>query len=89
PPMAIFGPKVMIINQFSGSGGDALPWYFKMDHVGTLVGERTWGGLVGSRRLSETDGWRRHHRAARRRGRTQRTFPGGKPRHRAGCHRVA
>ena len=47
PPMAIFGPKVMIINQFSGSGGDALPWYFKMDHVGTLVGERTWGGLVG------------------------------------------
>lgn len=47
PPEAIFGPKVMIINQFSGSGGDALPWYFKMDHIGTLVGERTWGGLVG------------------------------------------
>ena len=47
PPEAIFGPKVMIINQFAGSGGDALPWFFKMDHVGTLVGERTWGGLVG------------------------------------------
>lgn len=47
PPMAIFGPKVMLINQFAGSGGDALPWYFKMDKVGTLVGERTWGGLVG------------------------------------------
>jgi tricorn protease len=47
PPEAIFGPKVMIINQYAGSGGDALPWYFKMDHVGTLVGERTWGGLVG------------------------------------------
>ncbi len=47
PPMAIYGPKVMLINQFSGSGGDALPWYFKMDHIGTLVGERTWGGLVG------------------------------------------
>ena len=47
PPEAIFGPKVMLINQFAGSGGDALPWYFKMDHVGTLVGERTWGGLVG------------------------------------------
>jgi tricorn protease len=47
PPEAIFGPKVMIINQFAGSGGDALPWYFKMDRVGTLVGERTWGGLVG------------------------------------------
>ena len=47
PPEAIFGPKVMVINQFAGSGGDALPWYFKRDHVGTLVGERTWGGLVG------------------------------------------
>ncbi len=47
PPMAIFGPKVMVTNQFAGSGGDALPWYFKMDKVGTLVGERTWGGLVG------------------------------------------
>ena len=47
PAKIIRGPKVMIINQFSGSGGDALPWYFKMDKVGTLVGERTWGGLVG------------------------------------------
>jgi tricorn protease len=47
PPMAIYGPKVMVINQYAGSGGDALPWYFKMDHIGTLVGERTWGGLVG------------------------------------------
>ena len=47
PPMAIFGPKVMLINQFAGSGGDALPWYFKMNKIGTLVGEQTWGGLVG------------------------------------------
>lgn len=47
PPEANFGPKVMIINRFSGSGGDALPWYFKMDHLGPLVGSRTWGGLVG------------------------------------------
>jgi tricorn protease len=47
PPEAIYGPKVMLINQYAGSGGDALPWLFKMNHVGTLVGERTWGGLVG------------------------------------------
>jgi tricorn protease len=47
PPEAIYGPKVMVINEFSGSGGDALPWLFKMNHVGTIVGERTWGGLVG------------------------------------------
>jgi tricorn protease len=44
---AIFGPKVMIINEFAGSGGDAMPWYFKRAGVGKLVGERTWGGLVG------------------------------------------
>ncbi|HET6724585.1 MAG TPA: PDZ domain-containing protein [Gammaproteobacteria bacterium] len=47
PPMAIYGPKVMVINQYAGSGGDALPWYFKMSNIGTLVGKRTWGGLVG------------------------------------------
>jgi tricorn protease len=47
PPLAIFGPKVMIINQFSGSGGDAMPWYFRKAKLGPLVGVRTWGGLVG------------------------------------------
>ncbi|MDE2461647.1 MAG: PD40 domain-containing protein [Gammaproteobacteria bacterium] len=47
PTQAIFGPKAMIINQFSGSGGDAMPWYFKRMAIGPLVGERTWGGLVG------------------------------------------
>ncbi|HVA89673.1 MAG TPA: S41 family peptidase, partial [Chloroflexota bacterium] len=47
PQEAIFGPKVMLINQFAGSGGDALPWYFRKAHVGTLVGVKTWGGLVG------------------------------------------
>jgi tricorn protease len=47
-PMAqIYGPKTMIINEMSGSGGDALPWMFKQDKVGLLVGTRTWGGLVG------------------------------------------
>jgi tricorn protease len=47
PPLAIFGPKVMIINEFAGSGGDALPWYFRQSNLGPLVGKRTWGGLVG------------------------------------------
>jgi tricorn protease len=47
-PMAqIYGPKTMIINEMSGSGGDALPWMFRMDKIGPLVGTRTWGGLVG------------------------------------------
>ena len=47
PQGAIFGPKVMIVNQFAGSGGDAMPWYFRRAGVGKLIGERTWGGLVG------------------------------------------
>ena len=47
PNAAIYGPKVMIANEVSGSGGDALPWLFKQAKIGTLVGKRTWGGLVG------------------------------------------
>ena len=47
PAGAIFGPKVMLINQNSGSGGDAMPWYFRKADIGKLVGTRTWGGLVG------------------------------------------
>jgi tricorn protease len=47
PEGAIFGPKAMIINQSAGSGGDAMPWYFRKAGLGTLVGVRTWGGLVG------------------------------------------
>ena len=47
PVGAIFGPKVMIINESAGSGGDALPFYFRKMEIGPLVGTRTWGGLVG------------------------------------------
>jgi tricorn protease len=48
-PMAgIWGPKVMIINERAGSGGDLLPYMFKEKNLGPLVGTRTWGGLVGT-----------------------------------------
>ncbi len=47
PLGSIFGPKAMIINEFAGSGGDAMPWYFRKAGVGPLIGKRTWGGLVG------------------------------------------
>jgi len=47
PPLAINGPKVMVINEYAGSGGDAMPWLFKKAGLGPLVGVRTWGGLVG------------------------------------------
>jgi len=47
PTAAIFGPKVMIVNESAGSGGDWLPFAFKKRELGTIVGTRTWGGLVG------------------------------------------
>ncbi len=47
PSAAVFGPKVMIIDEGAGSGGDMLPWMFRKFGVGPLVGKRTWGGLVG------------------------------------------
>jgi tricorn protease len=48
-PMAgIWGPKVMIINERAGSGGDLLPYMFKAAGIGPLVGTKTWGGLVGT-----------------------------------------
>lgn len=47
PTGTIFGPKVMLIDETAGSGGDLLPYMFRKLGVGTLVGRRTWGGLVG------------------------------------------
>lgn len=47
PPIAHFGPKVMLINGWSGSGGDAFPDYFRKAGLGPLIGTRTWGGLIG------------------------------------------
>lgn len=47
PNAAIWGPKVMIINDAAGSGGDMLPFMFRLKGIGPLVGTRTWGGLVG------------------------------------------
>ena len=46
PAAGIWGPKVMIINEQAGSGGDLMPWMFHHRKLGTLVGKRTWGGLV-------------------------------------------
>ncbi len=48
PLGAIYGPKAMIVNELAGSGGDALPWYFRKMKIGPTVGKRTWGGLVAA-----------------------------------------
>lgn len=57
PGVAHDGPKAMLINGYSSSGGDALPYYFKKLGLGKLIGTRTWGGLVGiSRNASLVDG---------------------------------
>jgi tricorn protease len=47
PSAAVLGPKVMIIDEGAGSGGDMLPFMFRKFGLGPLVGKRTWGGLVG------------------------------------------
>jgi tricorn protease len=54
PMVGIYGPKVMIINESAGSGGDALPYYFRVAKLGPLVGTRTWGGLVGTIGVPQT-----------------------------------
>ena len=48
PAAGSWGPKVMIINEMAGSGGDLMPYMFRYYEVGPLVGTRTWGGLVGT-----------------------------------------
>lgn len=48
PNASIQGPRVMIIDETAGSGGDMLPWMFRKFEMGPLVGKRTWGGLVGT-----------------------------------------
>jgi len=47
PAIAHNGPQVMLINSWSGSGGDAFPYYFRAAGLGPLIGTRTWGGLIG------------------------------------------
>jgi tricorn protease len=48
PVNGIWGPKVMIINEMAGSGGDLMPYMFRYRKIGPLVGTRTWGGLVAT-----------------------------------------
>jgi tricorn protease len=47
PGIAHDGPKAMLINHYSSSGGDAFPYFFRKKGLGKLIGTRTWGGLVG------------------------------------------
>ena len=57
PGTAFLGHMAMIANGYAGSGGDALPYYFKYYELGEVIGTRTWGGLVGvSRGIRLMDG---------------------------------
>ncbi len=47
-PAGLLGPKVLLINEMAGSGGDFFPWVFRQQKAGLLIGQRTWGGLVKS-----------------------------------------
>ena len=63
PTASIQGPKVMIIDETAGSGGDLLPWMFRKFKLGPIVGKRTWGGLVGILGFPEFIDGGRDHRA--------------------------
>ncbi len=54
PGTAITGPKIMIVNELAGSGGDCFPYFFHEQKIGPIVGTRTWGGLIGYSRLIPT-----------------------------------
>lgn len=56
PGAAIFGPKVMLVNEAAGSGGDLFPWLFRERKIGPVIGKRTWGGLVAAFGFSLPDG---------------------------------
>lgn len=56
PGAAIYGPKVMLANEMSGSGGDMFPWLFKHRKLGPVIGKRTWGGLVAAQAFPLVDG---------------------------------
>lgn len=47
PEATINGPKVLLVNKYSASDGDLFPWSFKENKIGTLIGTRSWGGIIG------------------------------------------
>lgn len=47
PDATHYGPKVLLINKYSASDGDLFPWSFKANNLGTVIGTRTWGGIIG------------------------------------------
>ena len=49
PRQMMLGPTVMLINQYSASDGDLFPYAYKKHQMGTVIGMRTWGGVVGIR----------------------------------------
>ena len=47
PEQTLYGPKVLLVNKYSASDGDLFPWSFKENKIGTVIGTRSWGGIVG------------------------------------------
>ena len=47
PDATHHGPKVLLVDKYSASDGDLFPWSFKANNLGTVIGTRTWGGIVG------------------------------------------
>ena len=58
PHIAHNGPKAMLANGWSGSGGDCFPWLFQKNGLGPVIGQRTWGGLIGMTGAPAAHRWR-------------------------------
>ena len=84
PLAQIYGPKTMVINEMSGSGGDALPWMFRQDKDRAAGGHAHLGRPGGYRRISVAAGWRRSYRAASGDLRAPWRMGSGESRHRSG-----
>jgi tricorn protease len=56
PNAAVYGPKVMLVNEMAGSGGDIFPYLFKQHHTGKLIGHKTWGGELSAYGFTVIDG---------------------------------
>ena len=49
PTKMMRGKMVLLVNGYSASDGDLFPYSFRKHNLGTIIGKRTWGGVVGIR----------------------------------------
>ena len=87
PDSVFIGPKAVLLDENAGSDGDIFPWMFRTAKLGPLIGERTWGGVVGITSHGQADRRRRRECARIRLCHGRRPVGGGRPRRGSGHRR--